>query len=72
MAAQANAAKKEDQFLADIRSEDEHVRYAAWAMADQMAPAVIPELSKLLTVEEPGISKAAAEALKNVVHSVGK
>jgi len=72
MAAQAIATEKESKFLADIRSGDEDVRYAAWAISDQMDPAVVPELGKLLTHDEPGVRKAAEEALKNVVHSVGK
>jgi HEAT repeat protein len=72
MAAQAVTADKEKKFLADIQSGDEDVRYAAWAMADQMDPAVVPELSKLLTHDEPGVRKAAEESLKNVVHGVGK
>ena len=61
-----------EQFLADIKSDDEDVRYKAWAMADQVEPSVIPELSALLNDKDPGVRKAADEALKNVVHSVGR
>ena len=61
-----------EQFLAEIKSDDEDVRYKAWAMAEQMEPDVIPELSSLLLDKDPGVRKAAGEALKNVVHSVGK
>ncbi len=72
MAAQAALAEREGKFLADIRSDDEDVRYAAWSTADQMAPAVIGNLSKLLTADKPGVRKAAAEALAHIVHGVGK
>jgi HEAT repeat protein len=61
-----------EQFLADIKSDDEDVRYKAWAMAEQMEPGVIPELSSLLAGKDPGVRRAADEALKNIVHSVGK
>ena len=71
-ATKSSAAEKEDKFLADIKSDDEDVRYAAWDMADQMDPEVIPALSELLVGDKPGVRKAAAEALNNIVHSVGK
>lgn len=61
-----------EEFLADIKSDDEDVRYAAWSIAEQMDPTVIPALSDLLLADEPGVRKAAAEALNNIVHSVGK
>jgi len=61
-----------EEFLAEIQSDDEDVRYAAWSIAEQMDPAVIPALSELLLADEPGVRKAAAEALNNIVHSVGK
>ena len=71
-ATKSSAAEKEDKFLADIKSDDEDVRYAAWDIADQMDPEVIPALSELLAVDKPGVRKAADEALNNIVHSVGK
>ena len=61
-----------DKFLADIRNANADVRYAAWNRAGEMDPEVIPQLGKLLTAEQPGVRKAAGEALKNIVHSVGK
>ena len=72
MPAQATATTNGDKFLADIRSDDEDVRYAAWARADQADPAVIPELSKMLSSDKPGVRKAAEQALQNIVHGVGK
>jgi HEAT repeat protein len=61
-----------DKFLADIRNANAEVRYGAWSRAGEMDPEVIPQLGKLLTAEQPGVRKAAGEALKNIVHSVGK
>jgi HEAT repeat protein len=63
---------KSEKFLAEIRSDNADVRYGAWSRAREMDPEVIPPLGKLLTAEQPGVRKAAGEALKNVVHSVGK
>lgn len=64
--------EKEQKFLADLKHTDANVRMAAWRQADQMDAAVVPELATLLTAEEPGVRKAAGEALERLVHSVGK
>ena len=61
-----------DKFLADIRNANADVRYGAWSRAGEMDPEVIPQLGTLLTADQPGVRKAAGEALKNIVHSVGK
>src|SRR5260370_39535205 len=61
-----------EKFLAEIRSDNADVRYAAWSRAGEMDPEVIPELGKLLTAGQPGVRKASGEGLKNIVHSVGK
>ena len=71
-ATKGRAAEKEDKFLADIKSDAADVRFAAWDIAAEMDPEVIPALSKLLVADKPGVRKAAAEALNNIVHSVGK
>ncbi len=68
----ATGDEPKDSFLAGIRSSDEDANYAAWSTADQMEPSVIPAVSKLLTAEKPNVRKSAEEALKNIVHSVGK
>ena len=68
----AKAAEAEDKLLAGIRSDDEDANYAAWSSADQVDPSVIPVLSELLVSKKPNVRKAAEEALKNIVHSVGK
>src|SRR5438309_8251364 len=61
-----------EKFLAEIRSDNADVRYAAWSRAGEMDPEVIPELGKLLTSAQPGVRKAADESLKRIVHAVGK
>src|SRR5580700_6037996 len=61
-----------EKFLTDIRNDNADVRYAAWSRAGEMDPEVIPQLGKLLIAEQPGVRKAAGEALKNIVHSAGK
>jgi HEAT repeat protein len=61
-----------EKFLSDIRSGDAEVRYAAWIRAGDIDPEAIPQLGKLLVAEEPGVRKAADEALKRMVHGVGK
>jgi HEAT repeat protein len=61
-----------EKFLKEIQNENADVRYAAWIRTGEMDPAVIPELGKLLTTAPPGVRRAAEEALKNMVHSVGK
>jgi HEAT repeat protein len=61
-----------EKFLADIRSADAEVRFAAWSRAGDADPEVIPSLGKLLVADQPGVRKAADESLKRIVHGVGK
>jgi HEAT repeat protein len=61
-----------EKFLKEIQNDNADVRYAAWIRTGEMDPEVIPELAKLLTTSPPGVRRAAEEALKNMVHSVGK
>jgi len=61
-----------EKFLADIRSADAEVRFAAWSRAGDTDPEVIPSLGKLLVADQPGVRKAADESLKRMVHGVGK
>ena len=61
-----------EQFLKQIQNENADVRYAAWIRTGEMDPEVIPELGKLLSTAPPGVRRGAEEALKNIVHSVGK
>ncbi len=68
----APGAEAEDKFLSGIRSDDEDANHAAWSTAGDVDPSVIPALSELLTSKKPNVRKAAEEALKNIVHSVGK
>ena len=61
----------EKKFLADIQSDNADVRFAAWRGAGEMSAAVIPELGKAMASPDPGIAKAAMEALTTMTHSVG-
>ena len=61
-----------EKFLADIGGNDVEARYRAWRSAGNADPEVIPQLGKMLVGSEPGVRRAADEALKLMVHSVGK
>jgi len=60
------------QFLTDIQSDNADVRFAAWRRAGEVSPAVIPQLGKQAGSDDPGLAKAAREALTTMTHSVGK
>ena len=60
------------QFLTQIQSADADQRFAAWRAAGEVPPSVIPQLGKLAGSDQPGIAKAAQEALTTMTHSVGK
>lgn len=60
------------KFLADIQSSNADTRFAAWRQAGEVSPSVIPQLGKLAASTNPGIAKAAREALTTMTHSVGK
>ncbi len=64
-------AEKETQFLKDIESSNAGVRFAAWRRAGEMDPQVIPALAKLMESNQPGVVRAAREALEVITHSVG-
>ena len=66
------AGEKEKKFLDDIGGDEPEARLAAWQIADQMDPGVMPFLSQLLVTNKPGVRKAASEALSHIVHGVGK
>ena len=63
-----------EKFLAEIRSDNADVRYAAWSRAGEMDPEVIPELGKLLTAEQPGVRKASGEVrgVREKAEQIGK
>lgn len=61
-----------EKLLADLASEQADTRYAAWVKAAAADPEIVPGLGKLLVAEEPGVRKAGDEALKKLVHAVGK
>ncbi len=62
----------DQEFLSQIQSSDKDVRFAAWRAAGSVSPAVIPQLAKLNGNANPGIAKAAREALTTLTHAVGK
>lgn len=60
------------KFLTSIRSGNPDERFAAWRQAGDAPASAIPELGQLAGGKDPGVGKAAAEALTTMVHSVGK
>ncbi len=68
LAADAKVEEKERKFLGDIMSHDPGVRYQAWIRAGEMSSEIVPQLGHLLNADDPGIAKAADEALRVHVH----
>ncbi len=62
----------EQKFLTAIRSGNADERFTAWRQAGEAPPPAIAELGKLEGGTDPGVGRAAAEALNTMVHSVGK
>ena len=60
------------KFLSDIQSESADTRFAAWRAAGEQSPDVIVELAKIAASPNPGMRKAALEAMTTLTHSVGK
>jgi hypothetical protein len=60
------------KFLSDIAGSDIEARFAAWRGAGEQSADVIPELGKLAGSSDPGVAKAAREAMKTMTHAVGK
>jgi len=61
-----------DDLLTKIKSSDAGVRSAAWAKAGPVgAPAVVP-LGALIGGEDPGVARAATEAMRVIVHHAGR
>ena len=62
-----------EKLLADIRSADKDVRFAAWRAAGDADASAIAPLSKLVGLsDQPGVAKAAREAITTMVHAVGQ
>jgi HEAT repeat protein len=59
------------QLLSNLQSPDKDVRFAAWRSAGEADASAIPEIGKLVMSSEPGVSKAAREALTTMTHAVG-
>lgn len=60
------------KFLADIQNASADTRFAAWRAAGEQNAEVIPELAKIAGGHDPGVRKAALEAMTTLTHSVGK
>src|SRR5687767_2689725 len=60
------------KFLTDIQSASADTRFAAWRSAGEQGADVIPELAKIAGGKDPGVRKAALEAMTTLTHSVGK
>lgn len=60
------------EFLAGLQSGNADVRFAAWRAAGDASPSLIPQIGKLAGSRDPGIAKAAREALTTMAHAVGK
>lgn len=62
----------EKKFLADIQSDDANVRFDAWRRAGEESATAIAQLGKLAASTNPGVAKAALEAITTMTHAVGK
>lgn len=61
-----------EKLISDIQSGDKEVRFAAWRAAGDADASAIGELGKLAVSSNPGVAKAAREAITTMVHAVGK
>ncbi|MCZ2147547.1 MAG: hypothetical protein LC126_07210 [Bryobacterales bacterium] len=61
-----------EKLIADIQSGDKDVRFTAWRAAGDADASAIAELGKLAASSNPGVAKAAREAITTMVHAVGK
>ncbi len=59
-------------FLVELNDRNADIRFGAWRAAGDLPPALIPEVGKLAASANPGVAKAAREALTTLAHSVGK
>ncbi len=59
------------EFLKDIKSDEEQTQLNAWMKAGSQDPEVVVPLSELLVSDNMKIAKAADEALQLITHSVG-
>ena len=60
------------EFLQNIKSDEEQIQLIAWMGAGNQDPEVIAPLCELLVSDNMKIAKAADEALKLITHSVGE
>lgn len=71
MAGVSRTAHADEGFISRIQSEDANVRCQAWQEAYKQPASVVSPLCDLLLSANPGIARAADEALKVLIHSTG-
>jgi hypothetical protein len=60
------------EFLNAIAGSNADKRFAAWRSAGEQNAEVVPRLIELSAAQDPGVAKAAGEALTTMTHAVGK
>jgi hypothetical protein len=61
-----------EQLIAGVSSADKDVRFTAWRGAGDAPADAVAQLAGLAGGGDPGIAKAAREAITTMVHAVGK
>ena len=61
--------KSLEQFMQEIQNDNADVRYTAWSHAGEMDVDVIAPLAALVVAENPGVARAASEALTTLAHA---
>lgn len=62
----------QQEFLNAIAGSDVEKRFRAWRSAGEQSAAVVEKLVELTAAKDPGVAKAASEALTTMAHAVGK
>lgn len=57
------------ELLRDLQSDNPSTRFAAWRQAGDADPDALPDLGRLAASDNPGVAKAAREALTTMVHA---
>lgn len=60
------------EFLNAIAGSDVEKRFRAWRSAGEQGADVVERLVELTAAKDPGVAKAASEALTTMTHAVGK
>ncbi len=57
------------ELLRDLQSDNPSTRFTAWRQTGDADPDVLPDLGRLAASDNPGVAKAAREALTTMVHA---